>query len=119
MLRARIAGPVLDSMCDAMIVRCGKCQTELEVAGAGEFVCPACGTRNMVRGGGAPPSPFDVSGLGSSPLPNIPPPAPVDVSWVKCETCAYRFAVGEVAEVACPMCGTTVRLTDEGKLPSE
>ena len=32
-----------------MIVRCGACRTQFEVAGAGRFSCPACGSVNVVR----------------------------------------------------------------------
>lgn len=106
-----------------MLVRCGRCQIELEVAGTGEFACPSCGTRNVVRGA-APSSPFDLPDLGASgplttpsgPLaaPSQPTQSPVPnpddppVHWVQCTACAYRFAVGPVEEVSCPTCSERI-----------
>lgn len=105
-----------------MIVRCGRCRVELEVAGAGEFACPNCGTRNVVRGD---PSPFGVpdlgaAGGGSAPgLAGIgrtqPPPdqgPPPGVEWVICPKCSFRFAVGEVDAVECPTCGHEITLRE-------
>lgn len=101
-----------------MIVRCGRCRVELEVAGAGEFACPNCGTRNVVRG--APQPGFGVPDLGAtsaSTLTGVPAsqppgePAP-GVEWLTCPTCSYRFAVGEVESVSCPTCGHLITLRD-------
>jgi tRNA(Ile2) C34 agmatinyltransferase TiaS len=94
-----------------MIVRCGRCRVELEVAGAGEFLCPNCGTRNAVRGDPAPAVP-PVLDLGSQP-PSTGEPA-ADVRWVRCPSCSFRFAVGAVEQVGCPTCGTTIDTTEEG-----
>lgn len=106
-----------------MLVRCGRCRAELEVSGPGEFVCPACGTRNAVRGTGAPgANPFGLPDIGGPPSPfSSPPPAPSEpapgVSWVVCPSCSYRFAVGEVQQVACPVCATTIELADDDAGP--
>lgn len=93
-----------------MIVRCGKCKIELEVAGPGEFMCPSCGSRNVVRGA-APDPTYGLPDLGG-PLRPPPPPQPEGpppgVSWIVCPRCSWRFAVGEVTEVACPTCGTSL-----------
>ena len=97
-----------------MIVRCGRCKIELEVSGPGEFLCPSCGTRNAVRGAS---DPLGVPDLGMS----APPPAapdPDDVTWVKCPSCGYRFAVGDVDTVPCPTCGTEVPVATEGSAAS-
>lgn len=99
-----------------MIVRCGNCRVELEVAGPGEFLCPSCGTRNMVRGAPAT-SPFGVPDLSGVPGAGAasPPSAPVsEARWVVCPSCRYRFAVGEVEEVVCPACSAKLALSDAG-----
>jgi tRNA(Ile2) C34 agmatinyltransferase TiaS len=93
-----------------MIVRCGRCGIEIEVAGPGEFICPSCGTRNAVRGQEAPQNPFGVPDLGATPPPNEPAPG---AHWVRCPECAYRFAVGDVEEVDCPSCSTTIHVDQE------
>jgi DNA-directed RNA polymerase subunit RPC12/RpoP len=107
-----------------MIVRCGRCHAELEVSGPGEFVCPACGTRNAVRGG---PEPYDlgslggigaatppVFGAGPAPQRTAPgEPAPV-VTWTECPSCGYRFAMGSVEQVVCPNCETKLEVTEAG-----
>jgi predicted RNA-binding Zn-ribbon protein involved in translation (DUF1610 family) len=96
-----------------MIVRCGRCGVELEIGGPGEFMCPNCGTRNVARGAAgtqAPPeNPFGVPDLGAT-APAEPPPG---VQWVRCPSCAYRFAVGEMEEVSCPSCSTVIDLRKE------
>jgi DNA-directed RNA polymerase subunit RPC12/RpoP len=94
-----------------MIVRCGRCGVELEIAGPGEFMCPNCGTRNMARAQQQQPpqNPFGVPDLGASAPPE---PAP-GVQWVRCPACSYRFAVGEMEEVSCPSCSTTIELTPQ------
>lgn len=96
-----------------MIVRCGRCRAELEVAGVGEFVCPACGTRNAVRGGaGAGPAadPFGLPDLGGRSAPPLAiDDEPSNLTWIRCGACRRRFVVGEgVAEVACPACGLAI-----------
>lgn len=110
-----------------MLVRCGRCRIELEVAGAGEFACPNCGARNAVRDPGgmspgagmgpAPTDPFGIPDLGAAP-PSPPPPPVQDtgVRWVACPSCSYRFAVGEVDEVACPACGIALALAAGGEV---
>ncbi|HEX9695339.1 MAG TPA: hypothetical protein VGB64_03390 [Actinomycetota bacterium] len=95
-----------------MIVRCGRCRAELEIAAPGEFLCPACGTRNAVRGApgdAAPPaSPFGAAGgltiPGAGTLP--PPPAAPDpnIEWDVCPACRWRFAHGPADTLTCPSC---------------
>lgn len=104
-----------------MIVRCGRCRSELQVPGPGEFVCPACGTRNAVRdpgGGGAPAGAGDLGGLtipGGMPPASGPPPGPdPSVRWAECPSCSYRFAMGEVERVRCPNCEAEAEVTPEG-----
>lgn len=112
----------------AMLVRCGRCRVELEIAGPGEFACPNCGTRNVVRGGGAGADPFGVPDLGApNPSQGLggslgglagvgtpPPPSepPAGIEWVVCPSCSYRFAVGEVDAVDCPTCGHSITVGD-------
>jgi uncharacterized Zn finger protein (UPF0148 family) len=96
----------------AMIVRCGKCRTELEVSGPGEFVCPVCGTRNAVRG--AAPGPIDLGGLGGPPPPSPNEGPPPGVTWETCPRCSYRFAKGDVERVSCPNCAAELEVTPEG-----
>jgi predicted RNA-binding Zn-ribbon protein involved in translation (DUF1610 family) len=106
-----------------MIVRCGNCQVELEVAGPGEFACPACGTRNAVRdpnagvgplggavGGGLGPD-MDLGGLK-------PPPSPEEsnLTWLRCPSCRFKFVVGEgVDKAPCPSCDEEVPVSDENR----
>ena len=94
-----------------MIVRCGRCQVELEIAGPGEFMCPNCGTRNVARGqqDQAPQNPFGVPDLAAS-APQEPAPG---VQWVTCPACSYKFAVGEMEKVSCPSCSTTIELSPQ------
>ena len=109
-----------------MNVRCGRCRAELEVSGPGEFICPACGTRNAVRGA-AGSDPYGMgagaSGLtlpGGAPAPATRPPggpAP-SVEWVSCDSCSYRFAIGTVEKVTCPNCGAEVDLPEDARLSS-
>jgi len=73
-------------------------------------MCPSCGTRNVARGQEPPANPFGVPDLGAS-APSEPPPG---VQWVRCPACSYRFAVGEMEEVSCPSCSTTVDLAKQG-----
>lgn len=101
-----------------MIVRCGRCQIELEVAGPGEFTCPSCGTRNAVRGAApAATSPFGVPDLGGF-QPQTPASDQTDpaISWVQCPSCRYRFAVGEVDAVSCPTCAASLSVNEDGSV---
>lgn len=96
-------------------MRCGQCRTELELAGPGEFLCPACGTRNVVRAPGGP-APADLGGIsvpGGAP-PAAPPTGDANVRWERCPSCVYRFAMGEVERVTCPSCGTELEVTESG-----
>jgi len=94
-----------------MLVRCGRCGVELEIAGPGEFMCPSCGTRNVARGQEPPPqNPFGVPDLGAT----VPPEPAAGVTWVRCPSCSYRFAVGEMEEVSCPSCSTAINLAEQG-----
>lgn len=103
-----------------MIVRCGRCRVELEVPGPGEFVCPACGTRNSVRGGAPAAGSYDLGDLtvpGGRP-PGTPPPPPEQdneaIKWGTCPACSWRFAMGEVEQVTCPNCRAALSATPEG-----
>lgn len=104
-------------------MRCGRCRAELDIQGPGEFVCPACGTRNVARGGNASDplaAGMTGSGLtvpGGAPAPR--PPAtqpPSDVRWGACPSCGYRFAMGEVDEVTCPNCRAQLVRDETGVL---
>lgn len=108
---------------DAVIVRCGRCRAELEIAGPGEFVCPACGTRNVARGGGGGDA-FGLGGAaagsgltvpGGTPAPPSSAP-PENVKWATCPSCAFRFAMGEVEAVTCPNCRTQLSRDETGAL---
>jgi predicted RNA-binding Zn-ribbon protein involved in translation (DUF1610 family) len=96
-----------------MIVRCGACRTQFEVAGAGRFSCPACGSVNVVRNQAsgpasaaaypaAPGAPGGPSEVPASPPPDRPSPR------IHCPECAFTFIVGEIAVATCPNCGTEV-----------
>lgn len=101
-----------------MMVRCGSCRTQFEVAGAGRFACPVCGSVNVVRDpsgaapnvGGYPAAPNVAAG---SPEPTPPPPPPLAVNTplprIACPECAFTFIVGDIAVATCPNCGAEVR----------
>ncbi len=99
-----------------MIVRCGACRTQFEVAGAGRFACPACGSVNMVRNqtgadpstvGGYPAAP-GAAGPAAAPPPPPPPSPDVPSPRITCPECAFTFIVGEIALATCPNCGNDV-----------
>lgn len=105
-----------------MRVRCGACRTQFEVAGAGRFACPVCGSINVVRnaagaapggqetGGGAMggyPTAPGVGGVGAPPPPP-PPPAEQPMPKIECPECGFTFIVGMVPKVTCPMCSAEV-----------
>ena len=111
-----------------MRVRCGACRTQFEVAGAGRFACPVCGSVNVVRNGGAgagaaaaggeeqPPAPMGgyqtapgaVPG-GAPPRQQPPPPRPEEpMPKMDCPECGFNFIIGNVATVTCPMCSAEV-----------
>ncbi len=113
-----------------MRVRCGACRTQFEVAGAGRFACPVCGSVNVVRdGAGAPPAeeappPTSMGGYptapgaaGSAPPRQQPPPRPEEpMPKIECPECGFSFIVGMVETVTCPMCSAEVPtgiVTDE------
>lgn len=82
-----------------MIVRCGRCRTQIEVPGPGRYSCPACGTLNEIRS--RAPEPDLVT-------PPPPAPAPPPTPRVECPDCGFRFIVGEVESAPCPNCGAQV-----------
>ena len=82
-----------------MIVRCGRCGTQFQVAGEGQFACPACGTLNRV---GAEPTDPGIVTPPSPPEPEAPSPR------AACGACGFSFIVGEVDAAPCPMCGEQV-----------
>jgi DNA-directed RNA polymerase subunit RPC12/RpoP len=108
-----------------VIVRCGRCRSELEISGPGEFVCPACGTRNVARGG-AVQDPFSIggpvadrSGLtvpGGGPMPPAPSGPPIEIRWGRCPACSHRFAMGEADQITCPNCRASLELAADGSL---
>ena len=107
-----------------MRVRCGACRTQFEVAGAGRFACPVCGSVNVVRNGagGQPPTeqpagamggyqtaPGVAAGGAGGPQPPPPPPPPDQpMPKIECPDCGFTFIVGPVATVTCPMCSAEV-----------
>jgi len=94
-----------------MIVRCGACRTQFEVAGAGRFSCPACGSVNVVRNqtatgpasAGAYPTAPGAPATPAAPPPDRPSPR------INCPDCAFTFIVGDIAVATCPNCGTEVQ----------
>lgn len=91
-----------------MRVRCGACRTQFDVAGAGRFACPVCGSVNVVRdAGGVPASPLD-AGYGAQTEPPPPPPPPPLLPKIQCPECEFSFVVGEIAVATCPMCSAEV-----------
>lgn len=110
-----------------MKVRCGACRTQFEVAGAGRFACPVCGSVNVVRNGGAGPAPADQApppppGMGGypsapgavpggAPQGQQPPPPPKPeqpMPKIECPDCGFTFIVGMVPTVTCPNCTAEV-----------
>lgn len=109
-----------------MIVRCGACRTQFEVAGAGRFACPACGSVNVVRNqsgggpatvGGYPAVPGAADPGGPPPAPPPPPPPDRPSPRITCPECAFTFIVGDIAVATCPNCETEVQ-TGRGGAPS-
>lgn len=109
-----------------MRVRCGACRTQFEVPGAGRFACPVCGSVNVVRNGAEnantnqtseQPAPGTMGGyptapgVAGGPPPNQPPPPPPPeqpMPKIECPECGFKFIVGQVAAVTCPMCSSEV-----------
>lgn len=106
-----------------MRVRCGACRTQFEVAGAGRFACPVCGSINVVRNGAGAPAPAEQTqpappamggyptapGATGSPQPPPPPPkTEAPMPKVECPECGFTFIVGMVPTVTCPMCSAEV-----------
>jgi len=106
-----------------MRVRCGACRTQFEVAGAGRFACPVCGSVNVVRNGpgaapaGEEPPPAAMGGYPTAPgaapggvAANQPPPPKQEqpMPKVECPECGFSFIVGMVPTVTCPMCSAEV-----------
>lgn len=102
-----------------MRVRCGACRTEFDVAGAGRFACPVCGSVNVVRdANGGQPEPASsvggyqaapgVGGPGVAPPPPPPPKPDVPMPKIECPECGFKFVIGPVAKVTCPMCSAEV-----------
>lgn len=103
-----------------MRVRCGACRTQFDVAGAGRYACPVCGSVNVVRdsGGEGPSQPGNqsVGGYQAAPgvVPGAPPPAPPPpppeqpMPKIECPECGFTFIVGLVPTVTCPMCSSEV-----------
>jgi DNA-directed RNA polymerase subunit RPC12/RpoP len=95
-----------------MRVRCGACRTQFEVAGAGRFACPVCGSVNVVRNGpeqgvGGYPTAPGVRGVQPpSPAPPLPPPPPLPS--LECPECGIVFIVGPISVAACPNCAAEV-----------
>jgi DNA-directed RNA polymerase subunit RPC12/RpoP len=88
-----------------VIVRCGRCQTQIEVPGPGRYACPACGTLNDIRPRAPEP------GLVTPPAP---PPEPAPSPRVECPQCGFRFIVGQVESAPCPNCGASVTVGGAG-----
>ena len=106
-----------------MRVRCGACRTQFEVAGAGRFACPVCGSVNVVRNGsgaapgGEEPPPAGMGGYPTAPgavpgggVAAQPPPPKQEqpMPKVECPECGFSFIVGMVPTVTCPMCSAEV-----------
>lgn len=112
-----------------MRVRCGACRTQFEVAGAGRYACPVCGSVNVVRNGAAgagndaaaqdqpQAQPPPMGGYqaapgavpGGPPPRQAPPPKPEEpMPKIDCPECGFNFIVGNVATVTCPMCSAEV-----------
>jgi predicted RNA-binding Zn-ribbon protein involved in translation (DUF1610 family) len=103
-----------------MIVRCGACRTQFEVAGAGRFSCPSCGSVNVVRDqtatGPAAASPYPAApGAPAAPPPTPQPDRPSP--RISCPDCAFTFIVGDIPVATCPNCGIEVQ-TGRGAAPA-
>jgi DNA-directed RNA polymerase subunit RPC12/RpoP len=98
-----------------MRVRCGACRNQFEVAGAGRFACPVCGSVNVVRdaagGGEAPPNMGGyptAPGVGGVGAPPPQPPPPPVLPKIECPDCGFTFIVGPIAFATCPNCSVEV-----------
>lgn len=108
-----------------MRVRCGACRTQFEVAGAGRFACPVCGSVNVVRGDSAPPPDQGMGGYPTAPAPAMtpePPPTPAPappLPRISCPECEFSFVVGNIAVATCPNCDAEVPTGLEIDEPTE
>jgi len=105
-----------------MIVRCGACRTQFDVAGAGRFSCPACGSVNVVRnqaGTAAPPAagPYPTA-QGVAPAAPPPPQPDRPSPRISCPDCAFTFIVGDIPVATCPNCGNEVQTGRGTSTPS-
>jgi len=102
-----------------MIVRCGSCRTQFEVAGAGRFSCPSCGSVNVVRNQTAtgPASAGAYPTAPGAPATPTPPPPDRPSPRINCPECAFTFIVGDIAVAACPNCGTEVQTGTGAPVP--
>jgi predicted RNA-binding Zn-ribbon protein involved in translation (DUF1610 family) len=104
-----------------MIVRCGACRTQFEVAGAGRFSCPSCGSVNVVRNQTAtgPASAGAYPTAPGAPVAPAPPPPDRPSPRINCPECAFTFIVGDIAVATCPNCGTEVQTGRGVSVPTE
>ena len=91
-----------------MRVRCGACRTQFEVAGAGRFACPVCGSVNVVRDAGEMPVAADQAPPGYPGTEPTPPPPPPILPKIQCPECGFGFIIGEIAVATCPNCSAEV-----------
>ena len=90
----------------ARTIRCGRCRYEFIIGGVNETTCPQCGARNRVPGMATTEGPVVDTTAPEDESPQ--PAAPTGPTWVVCPSCSYRFAVGDVESVRCPLCATDV-----------
>ena len=100
-----------------MKVRCGRCRSDFEVGGPGQYTCPSCGTINQIgAAAGMPPAggPGMPPAGGPGPPPPPPPPPPPALNRVVCGACGYSFAVGPIDLAICPNCTSEVPVPGGG-----
>lgn len=100
-----------------MMVRCGACRTEFDVAGAGRHACPTCGAINQVAE--APQASPQASAPQTPPgaFPGAQPgqeeaagPSAPEPTRARCSQCDFEFFVGDIDVAECPNCGTEVKV---------
>jgi len=94
----------------ARTIRCGRCHYEFIIGGVDETTCPQCGARNRIPGMTAATE-GPVVDTTAPEEEGSEPAASAGARWVVCPSCAYRFAVGEVESVNCPLCATEVAVS--------
>src|SRR5690606_14191325 len=100
--------------------RCRACRTQFEVAGAGRFACPVCGSVNVVRGASPQDKEMGVYPTAGGMATEQPQPHPAPVlPPFHCPARELRLVVARIAVAACPNCNAEVPTGQETEETTE